>query len=104
LLDQYVNDRPYAASSFLSVALNRAFRTAMTGVCSALQELADSAIPLEAVVTPLPMRGGEKLLRLLFEPLGWSVDVEPAAGAGSSTVGTLYARVKLVGLARLSVL
>jgi hypothetical protein len=76
----------------------------MTGVCSALQELADSAIPLEAVVTPLPMRGGEKLLRLLFEPLGWSVDVEPAAGAGSSTVGTLYARVKLVGLARLSVL
>jgi RNA repair, ligase-Pnkp-associating, region of Hen1 len=32
LLDQYVNDRPYAASSFLSVALNKAFRTAMTGV------------------------------------------------------------------------
>src|SRR5271169_1573593 len=63
LLDQYVNDRPYAASSFLSVALNRAFRTAMTGVCNARQELANSAIPLEAVVTPLPMRGGEKPLR-----------------------------------------
>jgi hypothetical protein len=45
LLDQYANDRPYAASSFLSVALNRAFRTAMTGVCNARQELADSAIP-----------------------------------------------------------
>ena len=42
LLDQYVNDRPYAASSFLSVALNKAFRTAMTGVCNARQELADT--------------------------------------------------------------
>lgn len=50
------------------------------------------------------MRGGEKLLRLLFEPLGWSVDVERAAGAAPNAVGTLYARVKLVGLARLSVL
>jgi 3' terminal RNA ribose 2'-O-methyltransferase Hen1 len=104
LLDQFVNDRPYAASSFLSVALNRAFRTAMTGVCNARQELADSVIPLEAVVMPLPMRGGEKLLRLLFESLGWSVDVERAAGAGPNTVSTLYARVKLVGLARLSAL
>ena len=104
LLDQFVNDRPYAASSFLSVALNRAFRTAMTGVCNARQELADSVIPLEAVVMPLPMRGGEKLLRLLFESLGWSVDVERAAGAGPNTVSTLYARVKLVGLAQLSAL
>jgi len=56
LLDQYVNDRPYAASSFLSVALNKAFRTAMTGVCNARQELADGAIPLEATVTPLSIR------------------------------------------------
>src|SRR5258708_39680241 len=52
LLDQYVNDRPYAASSFLSVALNAAYRTAMGGACKERQELADSAIPLEAVVTP----------------------------------------------------
>jgi RNA repair, ligase-Pnkp-associating, region of Hen1 len=63
LLDQYVNDRPYSASSFLSVALNKAFRTAMAGICNARQDLADSAIPLEAVVTPLPLRGGEKLVR-----------------------------------------
>lgn len=52
----------------------------MTGACNARQELADSAIPLEAVVTPLPMRGGEKLLRVLFEPLGWSADVDPIVG------------------------
>ncbi len=104
LLDQYVNDRPYAASSFLSVALNRAFRTAMTGVCNARQELADGTLPLEAVVTPLPMRGGEKLIRQLFEPLGWSVHVDPIVGPDTGTVSKLYARVKLTGVARLSAL
>jgi 3' terminal RNA ribose 2'-O-methyltransferase Hen1 len=104
LLDQYVNDRPYAASSFLSVALNKAFRTAMTGVCNARQELADSAIPLEAVVTPLPIRGGEKLLRLLFEALGWSVDVDPIVGPDTGMVSKLYAPLKLTGVARLSAL
>jgi 3' terminal RNA ribose 2'-O-methyltransferase Hen1 len=100
LLDQYVNDRPYAASSFLTVALNKAFRTAIAGTCNARQELADSAIPLEAVVTPLPMRGGETLVRALFEPLGWHVEIEPIAGPGKS--GTLYGRMKLSGTARLS--
>jgi 3' terminal RNA ribose 2'-O-methyltransferase Hen1 len=105
LLDQYVNDRPYAASSFLSVALNKAFRTAMTGVCNARQEVADSAIPLEALITPLPIRGGdENLLQLLFEPLGWCVHVDPTAGPDAGMVSKLYARVKLTGVARLSAL
>jgi 3' terminal RNA ribose 2'-O-methyltransferase Hen1 len=104
LLDQYVNDRPYAASSFLSVALNKAFRTAMTGVCNARQELADSAIPLEAAVTPLPMRGGETLVRLLFEPLGWNVEVEPILGPDTGTVSKLYGRLALSGVGRLSAL
>ena len=104
LLDQYVNDRPYAASSFLSVALNKAFRTAMTGVCNAKQELANSAIPLEAVVTPLPMRGGAELVRRLFEPLGWSVHVDAIAGLEAATASKLYARVTLTGIGRLSAL
>ena len=56
LLDQYVNDRPYAASSFLSVALGRALRTAMAGTSRERPELALAEIPLEAVVTPLPAR------------------------------------------------
>src|SRR5437660_1184404 len=32
-LGQYVNDRPYAASSFLAVALGHVFRTAVRGDC-----------------------------------------------------------------------
>ncbi len=76
LMDQYVNDRPYAASSFLSVAMGRAWREAMAGVSKDRQELADRAIPLEAHVTPLPARGGEALIRELFGPLGYEIIIE----------------------------
>lgn len=76
LMDQYVNDRPYAASSFLSVAIGRAWREAMGGVSKDRQELADSMIPLEAHVTPLPARGGEALIRELFAPLGYEIIIE----------------------------
>jgi len=72
-LEQYVNDRPYAASSFLSVAIARTFGTAMTGRSKERQELADSRLALEAKISVLPCRGGEELLRRLFEPLGYSV-------------------------------
>jgi len=72
-LEQYVNDRPYAASSFLSVAIARTFGTAMTGRSKERQELADSPLPLEAQISVLPCRGGEELLRRLFEPLGYVV-------------------------------
>ena len=72
--DQYVNDRPYAASSFMSVALGRVFGTAMTGRSKERQELADSNIPLEAHLPVLPCRGGEAFLRKLFEPLGYELE------------------------------
>jgi 3' terminal RNA ribose 2'-O-methyltransferase Hen1 len=104
LADQYVNDRPYAASSFLSVALNKAFRTAMNGVSSARQDLADSDLPFEAVVTPLPMRGGEQVLRQLFEPLGWHVDLDRVPAPNGEATSKAYARLRLTGTGRLSAL
>jgi len=72
-LEQYVNDRPYAASSFLSVAIARTFGTAITGKSKERQELADTPVLLEARISVLPCRGGESLLRRLFEPLGYEV-------------------------------
>ncbi|WP_375431594.1 3' terminal RNA ribose 2'-O-methyltransferase Hen1 [uncultured Friedmanniella sp.] len=72
-LSQYVNDRPYAASSMLSVALGKVFRTAMTGRCDARPELAGQAVPLKVHVPALPTRGGAELVERLFAPLGWSV-------------------------------
>ncbi|TDW75540.1 3' terminal RNA ribose 2'-O-methyltransferase Hen1 [Kribbella pratensis] len=76
-LGQYVNDRPYAASSLLAVALAKLFRTAMNGRCDARPELAARAIPLEIHVAALPCNGGSDLAERLFAPLGWNVDARP---------------------------
>lgn len=72
-LDQYVNDRSYVASSFLSVALARVFGTALAGKSKARPELVDAALPLEARLAVLPSTGGEEVLRRLFEPLAYEV-------------------------------
>ncbi|MFB6724735.1 3' terminal RNA ribose 2'-O-methyltransferase Hen1 [Kribbella sp. NPDC056345] len=76
-LGQYVNDRPYAASSLLAVALSKFFRTAMIGRCDARPELAAASIPLEIHVPALPCRGGTELAERMFAPLGWTVDARP---------------------------
>ena len=75
-LAQYVNDRPYAASSFLSVAIAQVYGTALSGICKDRPELVNTTIPLEAAITALPCRGDEKILRQLFEPLGYSLTAE----------------------------
>jgi 3' terminal RNA ribose 2'-O-methyltransferase Hen1 len=72
-LEQYVNDRPYVASSFLSVAIAEVFGTALSGKSKDRPELAARPIPLEARVAVLPCRGGDSFLRRLFEPLGYEV-------------------------------
>lgn len=73
VFDQYVNDRPYVASSFLSVAIGDVYRSAMAGKSKDRPELVETPIPLEASLPVVPSRGGEKLLRGLFEPLGYEV-------------------------------
>jgi len=77
--DQYVNDRPYAASSLLSVALSRVFGTTLSGRSKHRQELADRPIELVAKISPLPVRGGKQIVSQLFEPLGYDVEVTSIA-------------------------
>ena len=72
-LGQYVNDRPYAASSMLAMAMSKVFRTAMTGRCNSHPDLAAAAIPLEIHIPALPCRGGIELAERMFTPLGWQV-------------------------------
>lgn len=72
-LFDYVNDRPYVSSSFMSTAINRVFSTAMNGKCAKRQELADSALDLEAVIYNLPVRGDKELVKEVFEPLGYEI-------------------------------
>jgi 3' terminal RNA ribose 2'-O-methyltransferase Hen1 len=102
-LGSYVNDRPYAASSFLCVALAKLLGTALSGRSKERPELAALAVPLEIGVPVLPCRGGEPLLRRLFEPLGYSVTARalpldpefPAWGDSDYLAVTLAATARL---------
>ena len=75
LLGQYVNDRPYVASSFMSVAISQVFGSALQGRCKDRPELVATPIPLEARLDVVSVRGGEPVLRAMFEPLGYEVEV-----------------------------
>ncbi|WP_326571993.1 3' terminal RNA ribose 2'-O-methyltransferase Hen1 [Actinacidiphila glaucinigra] len=103
-LGQYVNDRPYAASSLLAVALRTVFASALRGVCDARPERAAQPLPLRIEIPAVPARGGAALVRRLFEPLGWIVEAEPVAldeqfpAWGESR----YVRLALEGEMRLS--
>lgn len=74
LLGHYVNDRPYVASSFLSVAISQVLGTAMGGRCNDRPELVTTPIPLTARLDVLPVRGGDDFLHRMFEPLGYTVE------------------------------
>lgn len=78
-LEQYVNDRPYVASSFLSVAIADVFGSALSGNSKDRPDLVDAAIPLVATMAVVPGRGGEDFLRRLFEPLGYEMQLTPYA-------------------------
>ena len=103
-LAQYVNDRSYAASSLLAVALADVFSTARSGRCAARQELADSPIPLELTIPVLPCRGGPEVAHRVFGPLGWEVGAEPIAldEAFPAWGDSRYVRLTLSGRLRLA--
>ena len=106
ILAHYVNDRPYAASSFLSVAIAQVFTSALKGVSQDRQDLADAQLPFELSLFAVPGRGGEHFLRGLFEPLGYEVEAQripldkafPEWGEGNCFKLRLSANVRLADL------
>ncbi len=72
-LGQYVNDRPYAASSMLAVALGKVFASARRGASKERPDLVDLALPLEIHLPALACRGGGEMAERFFAPLGWQV-------------------------------
>jgi 3' terminal RNA ribose 2'-O-methyltransferase Hen1 len=103
-LDQYVNDRPYVASSFLSVAISRVLGSALGGRSQSRQEVAESRISLEARIAVVPCRGDDGFLRRLFEPLGYAVTATPHVLdlPGTDPGETRYFTVALRAVCRLS--
>lgn len=107
-LEDYVNDRPYVASSFLAVAIAEVFGTALSGRCTGRPELVDIPLPLEVRLAVLPCRGGERVLRACFEPLGYAVEAtfhpldatRPEWGASPYATVTLRATLPLASCLR----
>lgn len=75
-LEQYVNDRPYVASSFMSSAIAKGFSSALNGKCKDKPDLVNVAIPLEIKLAVLPVGGGEDMLQRIFGPLGYAITAE----------------------------
>lgn len=73
-LAPWVNDRPYVASSFTSVAIAQVFRSALQGTSKDRPELALTPLPLVARLAVVACTEG--VARLCFEPLGYVVEVE----------------------------
>ncbi len=100
----HVDDRPYAASSLLSAAITRVFRTAMKGLSAERPELAKTPIPLTLEIPALRCQGGPALAEALFAPLGWAVHARPIPlDATRPDWGpSRYLHLTLVGTVRLS--
>jgi 3' terminal RNA ribose 2'-O-methyltransferase Hen1 len=99
-LGQYVNDRPYAASSLLASALAKVFRSALRGASKDRPELAAEKIPLEIRVPVL--RGTADLTTRLFAPLGWAVTATPIPFEPEIGGDGRYVDLRLTGELRLS--
>lgn len=74
-LEQYVNDRPYVASSLLSTAISKGLSSALNGNCTKRPELVEVIMPFEVKIAVLPAGKGDGLLRTLFEPLGYELEL-----------------------------
>jgi len=102
-LFDYVNDRPYVSSSFMSTAISKVFGTAMTGRADSRQALSDSPLDLSATITMLPCRGNQEKLKSVFEPLGYETTYEtflsdenfPAWGESKYVNLTISGKVRL---------
>ncbi|MCB9682163.1 MAG: 3' terminal RNA ribose 2'-O-methyltransferase Hen1 [Alphaproteobacteria bacterium] len=105
-LAQYVNDRPYVASSIFATAMNKVFRVSSARTCTERPELGGLPMPLSVHLPVVRCKGGEGLVRRLFEPLGYAVDVarlpvddaHPDWGGSSLHALTLSATLPLADL------
>ncbi|MDR1887920.1 MAG: 3' terminal RNA ribose 2'-O-methyltransferase Hen1 [Zoogloeaceae bacterium] len=105
-LFDYVNDRPYVSSSFMSVAIAKVFGTAMSGRGDEFQNLADARLDLSATLVMLPCKSETSMLNRVFEPLGYEVAFEsfvadeqfPAWGESRYVNLTLRGKVRLADL------
>ncbi len=101
-LSQYVNDRPYAASSLLAGALGQVFRSAIRGTSRERPRLAAQALPLRVRLPAVP--ASEQLAQRVLAPLGWQVTASAIAldPAFPQWGASKYCALTLTGTLRLA--
>ena len=75
-LADYVNDRPYVASSFLTTAISKVLRSTMNGICNEKPELVQKQWPLTITINAVKSKKGVSEIHRFFEPLGYQVETE----------------------------
>ncbi|MGB0870489.1 MAG: 3' terminal RNA ribose 2'-O-methyltransferase Hen1 [Flavobacteriales bacterium] len=75
-LADYVNDRAFVASSFLTAAISKVLGSAMNGNCSYDKDLAIKVWDLEVEVGTVKAQGGINQIRNYFEPLNYTLEIE----------------------------
>ena len=100
LLEQYVNDRPFVANSFMSVALGRSFAQTIAGKSKDRQALADRKLPLKVRIVPVALAGDEETVHRIFQPLGYDVEMSRLASAAGRVIYdlTLSGELRLADL------
>ena len=83
-LANYVNDRPYVASSFLSVAIAKVFGSALGERTTTRPDLVAADLPFSATIGPVRVRGGLGVINRLFDPLGYDVTADPVVTTDGS--------------------
>ena len=78
-LEEYINDRPYVASSFVSVAIAQVLGSALNGQCKQRPDLVETKFPFIVKISSLPCRGGKDIINRLFEPLGYTVTADSSS-------------------------
>ncbi|MCB9396207.1 MAG: 3' terminal RNA ribose 2'-O-methyltransferase Hen1 [Acidobacteria bacterium] len=75
-LKPYVNDRPYVANSYLSVALNVFFRSAIAELDSDSKPHAKTEHTVTVHLPVVSMRGDASIFQRVFEPLGYGIQLQ----------------------------
>ena len=103
-LRDYVNERPYVASSMMSTALRTVFGTALAGTCKDRPNLVKERIPLEVGLPVVADATRGELVHQLFEPMGYSVATRPLPPVSVSGAedGPAFCAVEMRTVARLS--
>ncbi len=77
-MSDYVNDRPYVCSSFMSTAIAKVLGSALNGKCPDHPEFLKEEFSFKVKLSAVSVKGKAKAVNSLFQPLGYTVGMKGA--------------------------